>query len=591
MAFFRLFVVTTRIMRGLLLLLLLSTSAGTTLHAQALLKMHQPLKTEINTGTARQYLVGRTCPTCKVSVNNDTIHVYQTGVFALKRDLAPGKTSLTLTVTDSAGKQNERTINYYYNPAPPARATNTFRIEYATITPKGNQTVRVGDTLRIKMKGFPGCQATWINKTLFKEIPAAQTNGIAGYYEGFYVIKPTDSLLNEKLNIFLIDPAGNSTVFQTPNRYTVLHNQLLTGRTIDNLTYLNLSPEGDRLGPEKMGYLDKGVLLHIVGRQDDYYKVRLSSGSYAYIPEPLVDTATLAEPIPLSIVNEAKVWSDTKYDYVSVGLSEKLPYLSTQQVNPGKIIVDIHGAYSDQSAFIPEMRSTPEISGVDWQQVQPDIFRMVISLTHGQPWGYQLYYEGNRLTIRIKRPPANLQLRGLTIGLDAGHGGSNVGALGAMGIYEKQLTLSISLLLKDALEREGARVLTTRTTDKFVGNEDRLSYYRQANPDLLLSIHLNSSVNPVDVKGTADYFKHPFSQPLNFFIHQRMMETGLGDFGNNANFNFVLNQPVEFPSALIETLFLSYPEDEMRVLDENFRRQMVEKIILGLKDFLQQAGK
>lgn len=578
-------------MRRLLLLLLPGLYTGITLHAQALLKMHQPVKTEINTGSARQYLSGRTCPNCKVSLNNDTIHVYPTGVFALKRDLQPGHTALTLKVTDPAGKESNRTINYYYNPTPPARATNTFRIEYATITPKGNLLIRPGDTLRIKVKGYPGCQATWINKTLLREIPPAFSNGVAGFYEGSYIIKPTDSLLNEKLNIFLIDPAGNSTIYQTPSRYTVLHNQLLTGRTIDNLTYLTISPEGDRLGPEKMGYLDKGVLLHIVGRQDDYYKVRLSSGSYAYIPEPLVDTTTLAEPVPLSIVNEAKVWSDNQYDYVSVGLSEKLPYLSTQQVNPGKIIVDIHGAYSDQSAFSPEMQSTPEIGGVDWQQIQPDIFRMIISLKHGQPWGYRLYYDSSRLTIKIKRPPASLQLRGLTIGLDAGHGGSNVGALGAMGFYEKQLTLSISMLLKEALEKEGVKVLTTRTTDKFVGNEDRLSYYRGMSPDLLLSIHLNSSVNPVDVKGTATYYKYPFCQPLSYFIHQRLLETGLGDFGNNANFNFVLNQPTEFPDVLIETLFLSHPEDEMHVLDERFRQQMVDKIILGLKDFLQQAGK
>lgn len=590
MAFFRLFAVTTRIMRRSLLLLLPAISAGITLHAQALLKMHQPVKTEINTTSARQYLVGRTCPNCKVSLNNDTIHVYPTGVFALKRDLQPGHTALTLTVTDPAGKQNARTIHYYFNPPPPVRPTNTFRIEYATITPKGDLQMSPGDTLRIKVKAFPGCHATWINKTLLREIPAAQRNGIAGFYEGSYVIKPTDSLQNEKLNIFLIDPTGNTTIYQTPARYSILHNQLLTGRTIDNLTYLTTSPEGDRLGPEKAGYLDKDVLLHIVGRQDDYYKIKLSRGNIAYIPEPLVDTSTLQESTPLSIVNEAKVWSDKQYDYVSIGLSEKLPYLTTQQVNPGKIIVDIHGAYSDQSAFIPEMQSTPEISGVDWQQIQPDIFRMVISLTHN-PWGYQLYYDSSRLTIRIKRPPASLQLKGLTIGLDAGHGGSNVGALGAMGLYEKQMTLSITLLLKQALEKEGVRVLTTRTTDKFVANEDRLAYYREMNPDLLLSIHLNSSVNPVDIKGTATYYKHPFCQPLNFFIHQRMLETGLADFGNNANFNFVLNQPTEFPDALIETLFLSNPEDEMHVLDENFRQQMVDKIILGLKDFLQQADK
>jgi N-acetylmuramoyl-L-alanine amidase len=160
-----------------------------------------------------------------------------------------------------------------------------------------------------------------------------------------------------------------------------------------------------------------------------------------------------------------------------------------------------------------------------------------------------------------------------------------------VGIYEKQMTLAIVLILKEALEREGVHVLTTRTTDKFVANEDRLSYYRGMNPDLLLSIHLNSSVNPVDIKGTATYYKYPFCQPLNYALHQRMLELGLGDFGNNANFNFVLNQPTEFPDALIETLFLSNPEDEMHVLDEGYRHEIANKIVLGLKDFLQQAGK
>jgi N-acetylmuramoyl-L-alanine amidase len=567
-----------------LLLLLLSIFAGIQVHAQAFLKMHQPVKTDINTSSARQYLVGHTCKDCKVLLNNDSVYVYPTGVFAIRRDLQPGKTTMTIHVTDPAKKVTIRTINYYFSPVPPVQVTSTFRMEYATVTPAGDLQLSPGDTLRIKVKGFPGCQATWINDTPLKE-------NVTGFYEGFYVIKHTDSLLNSRLAIFLKDKSGNTSVLQTNTHYTTLHNQLLTGRTTDYLTYLNSSPEGDRLGPEKIGYLDKNVLLHITGKQDDYYKVKLSRGNYAFIPEAFVDTATLPEPIPLSIVNQAKVSSDAKYDYVSVALSEKLPYLSTQMVNPGKIIVDIHGAYSDQSAFIPEMGSTSEISGVNWQQVQPDIFRMVISLRHGQPWGYQLYYENNRLIIRIKRPPAKLELKGLTIGLDAGHGGSNVGALGAVGIYEKQMTLAIVLLLKDALEKEGVHVLTTRTTDKFVANEDRLDYYRQANPDLLLSIHLNSSVNPIDVKGTATYYKWAFCQPLNYCLHQRMMEAGLGDFGNNANFNFVLNQPTEFPDALIETLFLSNPEDEMHVLDEEFRHLMVNKIVLGLKDFLKQAGK
>jgi N-acetylmuramoyl-L-alanine amidase len=576
--------------RFALLLLIQTVYTGIQLHAQAYLKMQQPVRTEINTSTARQFMSGRTCTGCKVLLNNDPIYVYPNGVFALKRELKPGKTTLVLSSTDSTGKFVSRTYNYYYNPLPPVRVTPSFRIDYVTVSPKTNAILSAGDTLRVKLKGYPGCKASWFNGTPIPELPASQTNDIPGFYQGYYVLTEEDAQLNGKINVYLKE-GGQTAVMPSTFRYTFLRNTLLTGRTVDDQTFLTISPDGDRLGPEKAGYLDGDVLLHITGKEGSHYRVRLSHQQLLYIPEDQVDTATLPDPIPESIITEAKVWSDNKYDYISVGLSDRLPYLSTQEVNPGKIILDIHGAYSEPD-FVPALQSTGEISHIAWQQPAPDVFRIVVSLAHPQPWGYTVYYtDDNRLTLRIKHQPASLQLKDLTIGLDAGHGGSNVGAVGPMGVYEKQLTLNMTLLVKAALEKEGARVITTRITDTFVDNKARLYNYRQLSPDLLLSIHMNSSVNPVDIKGTANYYKYPFCEPLNRYIHRRLLETGLGDFKNNPNFNFILNMPTEFPNALIETLFLSYPEDEMRILDENFRIVLADKIVQGVKDFLLESSK
>jgi N-acetylmuramoyl-L-alanine amidase len=382
---------------------------------------------------------------------------------------------------------------------------------------------------------------------------------------------------------------GETAVLGSPYRYSVMHNEIpFTGRTIDNMTYLTSSPSGDRLGPEKMGYLDKDVLLHIIGRQNDYYKVRLSSKATAFIPEPLVDTEIPQEQLPVSIADDAKIWGDDRYDYVSVALSDKLPYTSTQLVSSKKIIVDIHGAYAEKG-LNTVLQNTKEITAIAWGQPSPDVCRMVISLQHA-PWGYQIYYENNRITVKVKRVPANLSLKNIVIGIDPGHGGSNPGATGLTGAVEKNLTLTLALQLKNLLEREGGTVIMSRTTEKFVPNEDRLSFFRRANPDLLLSIHLNSSVNPVDVYGTATYYKHPFCEPLNAAIHERMLQTGLRDFGNNPDFNFILNNPTEFPDALIETLFLSNPGDEEKVLQPAFQQLMAEKIMAGVKDYLQQAA-
>jgi N-acetylmuramoyl-L-alanine amidase len=66
-----------------------------------------------------------------------------------------------------------------------------------------------------------------------------------------------------------------------------------------------------------------------------------------------------------------------------------------------------------------------------------------------------------------------------------------------------------------------------------------------------------------------------------------MLELDLREYGNNGSFNFMLNSPTEYPNALIETLFLSNPEEEMKILDENFQQQMAEKIVSGVEDFLK----
>ncbi len=68
-----------------------------------------------------------------------------------------------------------------------------------------------------------------------------------------------------------------------------------------------------------------------------------------------------------------------------------------------------------------------------------------------------------------------------------------------------------------------------------------------------------------------------------------MLELGLKEYGNVGSFNFMLNSPIEYPNALVETVFISNPEDEMKILDENFQQQMADKIVLGIRDFLERS--
>jgi N-acetylmuramoyl-L-alanine amidase len=191
--------------------------------------------------------------------------------------------------------------------------------------------------------------------------------------------------------------------------------------------------------------------------------------------------------------------------------------------------------------------------------------------------------------IKIKRQPENLSLKNLTIAVDAGHGGSNTGAGGPTGSSEKMLALAVSLKLQKLLEQNGAKVIMSRTTEKFFDNKERILFYRDSMPDLLVSIHLNSSADPIRSTGTSTFYRYIGFRNLSNSIYKRMLELGLKEYGNNGSFNFMLNSPIEYPNALVETLFVSNPEDEMKILDEGFQQQIAEKIVQGIKDFLESC--
>jgi N-acetylmuramoyl-L-alanine amidase len=257
-------------------------------------------------------------------------------------------------------------------------------------------------------------------------------------------------------------------------------------------------------------------------------------------------------------------------------------------INPSRIVVDIFGA-TNNTNWINQLQTAKEISTVDYEQVAEDIFRITIQLKHPQHWGHQVFYKGNLLVIKIKQQPRDLTLKNLTIAVDAGHGGTNTGAGGPTGVAEKTITLAVSLKLQKALESAGAKVIMTRSTEQFFDNKERILFYRDSMPDLLISIHLNGSEDPIHVGGTATFYRYIGFRPLSQAIYKRMLELGLSEYGNNGSFNFMLNSPTDYPNALVETLFLSNPEEEMKILDEGFQQKVADKIVAGIRDFLESC--
>ncbi len=554
------------------------------------IKLVTPTKLTNTVSTSRQFIIGSTCKTCTVNINAAPVKVYSTGALAYELNLKEGDSSFVITASNGAGKTTTKTVNFSYTIPKPAEPVKTLGIENIQTFPEGNLILMPGDKIQFKVKAFAGANVQTYGNTILYEMPVAQTKGMAGIYQGEYIVKATDNFSAIKIPITITGADDIKITKETGSSFSVMSPLSSdVAVTKGRLAHLQYGLGDDRLGGAKIGYLDSLIPLKIIGKVGEHYKILLSPNRTAYIPDDLVTLAPKGTFAGYALTDRWQVYGDSVYDYVTVGLTAKLPYQSTQEIDPSKIVVDVFGA-TNNTNWITQLQNVQEIKNVQYEQVQDGIFRITIFLKHQQHWGHSIYYKGNSLVIRIKQQPKSLSLRNLTIAIDAGHGGSNTGAGGPTGVSEKELALAVSVKLQQALLKEGAKTIMTRTTEKFVDNKERILIYRDSQPDLLISIHLNSSADPFRAGGTSSLYRYIGFRGLSATINKKMLQLGLKEYGNIGSFNFMLNSPTEYPNALVETLFLSNPEEEELILDPAFQQKMADKILAGIKDFLKSVA-
>ena len=353
------------------------------------------------------------------------------------------------------------------------------------------------------------------------------------------------------------------------------------------LAYLQYGSGGDRLGGSKMGFLDPGIVLKVVGAIDDLYKVQLSTNRFAFIHQEDVEFS----PKSSHIVNTNNIGISNleDCDRIRLSLPERLPYAARTELDPTTINVEVFGAMNN-SNWVTQYNDLEMIDYLDLQQVESDVLRLVIKLKEKYCWGYSVHYDGNNLIIEVKHAPKNLSLSALTIGLDAGHGGDALGAVSTTGLNEKDVNLSIVREIEKILKKKGAKVVLSRTDDRAMTMTERKKIFREANVDLMVSIHNNAGGSPLVPMGSSTYYKHITNRDLAATLLKRMLELGYENYGLTGNFNFSLNMPTEYPNALVECLFMSSLPDEELLADPATHRKIAEKVVAGLEDYLQQVS-
>ncbi len=456
------------------------------------------------------------------------------------------------------------------------------------------------DILEVKFRGSPGYKAYFDIEGVESGIPMLETdakdlNGGPGIYVGRYKVKESDEATGVPIRVRLKSSFWGSEKAFSRGKVSIVPQELprvavATGRK----PFLNVGLGEDRLGGAKLGYIQNGVRLQVVGKVGRQFKIHLSDDMTGWLPEDFAQLLPRETPQPRSLTGTITVTGNDAEDIVTVSLNQRLPYLSDQLVDPAAIVVDVYGATSNTN-WITHQRSARGIKSVSWDQVGSDHYRLTIALNYGQHWGYDIGYDqGSSLRIRVKRPPKiknqDSVLEGLIIGVDAGHGGDNIGALGSTGVKEKDVTLAIASYIRSLLEAKGVTVIMTRSGDSNVGMSDRADTVAHSGAFILVSIHCNSIGDNSDAEtifGTSAYYRYLGYQPLANIMYSKMLELGLGQFGVVGSFNFSLNAPTQFPNVLLETAFLSNPEDEMKLLDDGFRKAIAEKVVSGLEQFVR----
>lgn len=346
----------------------------------------------------------------------------------------------------------------------------------------------------------------------------------------------------------------------------------------------------DRLGGSKMGYIASGIPLTIVESINNLYKIQLSENRTAYLDK---DDVQLCDDILVpGTVNTGsiRVSNTGKYDRVYVSLPSKLPYASWVELDPTTINIELFGA-TNNSNWITQVGKTDMIDWVEVRQVESDIARVVIRLKQQYAWGYDVDYDGTGLVIKVKHTP-NPTLKGLVVGLDAGHGGEDSpGAISNTGIKESEVNLSIVYALKSILESKGATVVLSRKEDVGVSMAERRKIFKDAEVDIMISVHNNAGGSPFSALGTSTYYKYISNRELASCLLDRMLELGVSNYGLTGNFNFSLGTPIQFPNALVEGLFMDSLEEEEKLADPEYRKLMATKIAAGLEDYLLKVKK
>lgn len=531
----------------------------------------------------------------KVWINGDPVKQYKTGIFFKKIKLNEGHNRIRATVMDEDSLSVFYEREFIYSKNPKTRPAFPLWIDQKSFEPASEMELLSDDMVRVSFQGSKGqhgyanvmpgkirikcSREDFDDYSLYKadlylsSLKKGKTYTLVPQISSSHGAEKIQIDLPTKLSIKRID---DFPVVKVKNEHS-------------RLTYNLASP---RLGGPIRSELSPGVLLKTNGKTGDYYRIKLSSIESGFIHKDDVELLPEETVTPSYTITTMSCGPSSDADVLSIPYPESVPYEIYPEPDQKRIVVTLYGVQT-ASTWITHMNNRKIIERVTWQQTTPDTYKIFVHLNNSNIWGYDIKPDGKRLLLKVKYPPAfdltnKSPLTGLKIAIEAGHGGSNTGAVGLSGLLEKDINLDLSLRLGELCRSLGANVVQVRDSDKDMSLLTKRDIAIESDADLLISIHANAGGRGyLSVAGTSTYWHNPFWAPLAGSIYDRLLELDLKEFGVVGSFNYTVTRASQMPSVLVEQAFMSHAEDEEKLADPEFRQQMAQKILSGLIDYLR----
>ena len=343
-------------------------------------------------------------------------------------------------------------------------------------------------------------------------------------------------------------------------------------------------------------------------------------------------------------LQEVRLWASPDSTRVVLDLSAPVGYSVFALADPDRIVIDLEKV-SAESVQLPAQATVGVVSGVRVAKRDDGGLRVVLDLTTrvepksfltppNETYGHRLVVD---LGLQQALHPVKIAndgdgQRDVVIAIDAGHGGEDPGAIGKSGTREKDVALAVARRLAERINAEpGMRAVLTRTGDYFVPFRERIRRARIQQADLFVSVHADAFVNR-SVHGSSVYVlstRRASNEAARWLADREnaadliggvslddksdVLASVLLDLSQNASISasreaaarvleeldrvgqlkksevqhaslIVLTSP-DVPSMLVETAYISNPEEERRLRDPDYQQRLAGAIKAGVRRY------